>query len=126
MNATFPEKYIELLSKYNWLRPSKDIFDFIDLKGERAGRDVNFYGYAVEAYPGSGTIIEIQSHSCDKGIVIIGFTGNGDFICFNYNEGIEPTIILLHHDEYIDSNREKMVTSLVSSNFDSFIESLHG
>ena len=121
MNVAFPEKYIKLLSEYNWLRPRKDIFDFIDFKGERVDRDVNFYGYTVEAYPGSGTIVEIQSHSCDKNI-IIGFTGNGDFICFDYNDRIEPTIILLHHDEYIG---ERMAASLVSSDFNSFIDSLH-
>ena len=50
MNVAFPEKYIKLLSEYNWLRPRKDIFDFIDFKGERVDRDVNFYGYTVEAY----------------------------------------------------------------------------
>lgn len=51
--VSFPETYIALISKYDYLYPEDNIFDFIDNCGNQDERDIVFLGYKNEVIDGS-------------------------------------------------------------------------
>ncbi len=128
----FPKTYIETLSENNWLKPQNESFDFVDFSKKPDTRDINFYGYEIESFLGSGTIVNAQNfdvYGYDK-IIAIGFSANGDYICFDYRQNPDtdnPPIVLMYHDQYINDEygNPKMAIVKIADDFDSFIDMLH-
>ena len=100
----FPLSYKALMTKHNvaWLENRE--FDFT-VKGENDSRDVAFYGYGDQV-PSHSLMSEAQPlEHCYSGIVAIGQSCEGDYICFDYRENPttkNPPVILMLHD-YQDS-----------------------
>jgi hypothetical protein len=131
-NVSFPKSYINLLSEHNWLRPQEDTFDFINIWNKADARDINFCGYEVESYVGSGTIADEQDFDIygHENVIAIGFSANGDYIAFDYRQNLNtdnPPVVLMYHDEYIEDEhgQYKMAISKVADSFDEFIDMLY-
>lgn len=130
-NVLFPKLYINLLSENNWLRLITDTFNFTNIWNKKDERDINFYGYDVESYSGSGTIVDAQDFDIyGNPVIAIGFSANGDYICFDYRKdptSSEPEVVLMYHDQYINdkNGNPKMAISKIANNFEEFIDMLH-
>lgn len=129
---SLPILYINLLAENNWLRLNTDTFDFINLWNNKDDRDINFYGYKTESYYGSGTILDAQNFDIYgmNGIIAIGFSANGDYICFDYRENptsSEPPVVLMYHDQYVkdEQGNPKMAIVKIADSFEEFIDMLH-
>jgi len=58
-DVVFPEAYITLISKHDYLYPEENIFDFTNYYGEKDERDIVFLGYKNQiGYE------DIYSYSC--------------------------------------------------------------
>jgi len=55
-------------------------------------------------------------------VIPFGDTGGGDFICFDYRQSDNPTVILWCHDNY-DENWNRF--SFIANSFEEFINILH-
>ena len=111
-----------MLSAHDGLRPAKDLFSF-SFQDKIDWRDVSFCGY------GESMILGIekcqQTEGCPEGIIVIGVTGNGDYVCFDYSSisgSIEPPVVLMLHDFFDDSGL--MMTIPVAPGFEAFLKSL--
>lgn len=131
-NIVFPTSYIELLSENNWLRLISNAFSFTNTWNKKDERDINFYGYDIESYAGSRTIMDAQDFDIfgTHQVIAIGFSANGDYICFDYRKdptSSEPEVVLMHHDQYIkdEQGNPKMAISKIANNFEDFIDMLH-
>lgn len=124
LGFSFPEYYMELLSKHDALWPQKREFYF-ELEDNKDSRDVVFFGFGSKLRA-NNKIERAQQEECgwDK-IVVIGRSANGDYICFDYRDypmTDNPPVILMFHDFYDNENR--MNTHNISQDFESFIEGL--
>jgi hypothetical protein len=130
MCVRLPEKYKTIISSYNWLRLKCDGFIVLDENGEILERDVSFYGYEVEYFPGSGTIVDVQSVNefLPDNIVIFGYSVNGDFIGFDYreeNSADDPPVCSIFHDVFEkDTVETRMKIARISDNFERFLDIL--
>lgn len=127
-----PTSYKELISSHDWLRPEQNTFAFINLYGEKDDRDVNFYGYKSGFSLASRTIEHHQDFDVYgyEGIVAIGFSANGDHICFDYRHDpktCEPRVVLMYHDDYVEdaTGNAHMVVNDVAPTFEAFIDMLY-
>ncbi|WP_032854642.1 SMI1/KNR4 family protein, partial [Pasteurella multocida] len=62
-----------------------------------------------------------------KNVYSFGYTGNGDFVCFDYRDdpkGDEPKICIVIHDEY-DEKTGKRLLLPVAENFEAFLDMLY-
>ncbi|MDO4644117.1 MAG: SMI1/KNR4 family protein [Cardiobacteriaceae bacterium] len=125
----FPETYIKLLSKYDYLWIDENCFDFTDYNGDKTDRDIAFLGYKEEVF-GMGRIYD----SYDEGnyghpytIVPFGYCGNGDYVCFDYKNGnTDPEIIVVYHDDYVEVKGEwRNAINFVAKTFDEFLDMLY-
>lgn len=125
IGISFPENYKQLISKHNaaWLINRE--FD-VCLKGKLITRDVVFCGYG-DAIRNVNRIDRVQQSECaPKGVVVIGKSSEGDYVCFDYRaspESNNPSVVLMLHD-YLGEDEELLVCS-VADDFDSFIHLLH-
>ncbi|MCQ9327736.1 SMI1/KNR4 family protein [Neisseria dentiae] len=131
LGVVFPETYISLISKYDYLYPEENIFDFTDYYGVKEERDIVFFGYKQGFLDGASihSYSKVDDdYSYGKDIVAFGGSANGDYVCFDYRKGREnPSVVVMYHDDfYEDENGDtKMVVNYVADNFDDFLEMLH-
>jgi len=126
LGIQFPKEYKDLMTKHNPLWPENRNFDF-RFKGQDDVRDVTFFGYGkhLKDYE---RINQFQDHDIygRDGVVVIGESANGDYICFDYRSNIEsknPPVVLMLHDYYDED--EKMFVCPVTDTFEEFIDSLY-
>lgn len=129
--VSFPETYIALISKYDYLYPEDNIFDFVDNCGNQNERDIVFLGYKNEVIDGSSIYAYSQindEYSYGNQIIAFGCSGNGDYICFDYrNNSTEPCVVLMYHDDFIEDNSGsvRMRVIHIADSFDDFLLKLH-
>jgi len=121
MGHEFPTEYKSLLSKHDAVCLEENIFSYIYddkyLKG-----DVNFYGYGNKQNPESVNNVQQEDHAV-RGVIVIGGTGNGDYICFDFRlNPSEPKIVLMLHDVFESDG--KMSILYIADSFEKFIDSL--
>ncbi len=128
--VVFPDTYIALISKHDYLYPEENTFDFINYYGEKDERDIVFFGYK-QGVLGGGDIYSYSKidddYSYGKDMIAFGGCANGDYICFDYRKAREnPSIVVMYHDDfYEDENGDtKMVVNDVADNFDDFLAML--
>lgn len=130
LDVIFPESYISLISKHDYLYLEDNIFDFIDNYGNQDERDIIFLGYKVEITDNSDIYTYSQvnnEYAYGNKIIAFGSSANGDYICFDYrNNSNEPSIALMHHDDFIENDLGvRMQVSHIANNFDEFMLKLH-
>lgn len=122
----FPEIYTSLLSKHNAFHPEKTLFDF-DIAGKKGTRDITFFGFGYHLKDFE-RIDQFQDHDTygHDGLVAIGGSANGDYICFNYRSDPKtdnPPVVVMFHDNYDADN--KMLVYPVANTFDDFLGLLY-
>ena len=128
-DVVFPEAYITLISKHDYLYPEENIFDFTNYYGEKDERDIVFLWYKNQiGYEDIYSYSKIDDdYSYGKDMIAFGGCANGDYICFDYRKAREnPSIVVMYHDDfYEDENGDtKMVINDVADNFDDFLAML--
>lgn len=124
----FPESYKRLLSKHNELYPENCDFRFFnETEGVWECRDVTFLGYGP-TITNASRIDRFQDHDVygHDGIVVIGCSANGDYICFDYRsdpQTANPPVVVMFHDYYNED--KKMLVCSVANTFEEFINSLY-
>lgn len=138
----FPSDYINLLSKYNFLRLKNCWFNFINpLQGQFKydERDISFMGYSEDkTYHIPSLISSLIYKSITNGIadntnygnkiIAFGKCANGDEVCFDYRKNIyDPKIILMLHDTYEKNElgEIKMLLIPIADSFDEFMDMLY-
>jgi len=124
-NCRFPLEYKKLLTKYNavWLEKRDFLFQHDEMMDSR---DVIFFGYGDDLKKSLRIEFSQQEEYCHDGIVVIGESANGDFICFDYGKDLttdNPPVVLMLHD-YLDKYN-KMAIYPVASGFEEFISLLY-
>lgn len=127
--VTFPPSYIELLSKHNGVHFVQNDFDFYDIDGSLQEAEI---GFCCFGDVGGDSIENSQDHDVYgyENIIVFGFHGNGDYICFDYRQDPKtdnPPVVLMHHDEYIEDEQGqyKMAIAKIADSFDEFIDMLY-
>ena len=119
-----PEKYCQLISKHNALRPLLNFFDY-KYANTVDHRDVNFLGFGPEVDEDLLINDYQRDEASPEAIVVFAIAANGDYICFDYRnneKSNDPSIILMFHDNFDEDSR--MITVNVALNFDSFLKML--
>lgn len=142
----FPTSYIDLLSKYNAIRPLKEYFDFKEVDGKTGISDISFYGYGYEkinVYDQEDLLRfqnsiketdSIERNQPDEysyeSVIVFGHTASGDYIAFDYRQNPEtdnPPIVMMYHDQFVkdENGNSKMLVIKVADSFDDFLNLLH-
>lgn len=130
----FPDTYTLFIVKHNGARLDIDSFDFYDnvykreasesiafIKFENVGKTICDLLEQTTNDINDPDVFKFYNYF-DPKIIPFGDTGGGDFICFDYRQSDNPSIILWCHDNYDEKwNR----ISFVANNFDEFINMLH-
>lgn len=137
-----PNSYIELLSKFNAIRPIKEFFKFSYFGKSIKTRDICFYGYGYKKIDINtledlvrfqNSILETESISHSQpdecghdNIIAFAQSSEGDYVCFDYRHDPKtnnPKIVLMFHDEYGDDN--KMLLCPLADSFEEFVGMLY-
>ncbi len=124
----FPDDYKNLISKHNELYPVMEFFKFFNtIDSTTDYRDVSFLGYGSEITTAS-RIENSQDHDVFgfEGIIVIGRSANGDYICFDYRSKPttnNPPVVVMFHDYFDDD--DKMYICHVADTFEEFIGALY-
>lgn len=129
-----PTSYLHLIKDHDGLYLVGNIYDFINIYGEKDQRDVVFLSYFEEDL--DGDILSNQENANDlenggiQDLVVFGICGNGDYVCFDYREnpkGDNPKVVLVYHDDHIErlDGSMQMVVNHVANSFDEFFDSLY-
>ncbi|MFC6205072.1 SMI1/KNR4 family protein [Psychrobacter urativorans] len=130
----FPIKYVELVQKYDALQLEDNIFDFINIYGNKDDRDINFI--SLKKNHENGNILDFQKNVCEidnygiKHLIVFGICGNGDYVCFDYRHKPmtdNPKVVLVYHDDFVDyeDGSSHMVINHVADSFGEFMDMLH-
>lgn len=124
-NCRFPLEYKKLITKHNavWLEKRDFHFQHDDMMDSR---DVIFFGYGDDLKKSLKIELSQQEEYSHDGIIVIGESANGDFICFDYGTDLttdNPSVVLMLHD-YLDKYN-KMPTYPVAGSFEKFISLLY-
>jgi hypothetical protein len=133
-----PKTYKEIIFLYDGLRPKKNIFDFINIYGEKDDRDISFLSYQPQdtKYNKDGYYIpmkDFQISKFDYGIqelVTFGDCANGDYICFDYRDNLKtcnPKVVHVYHDDHTENEdgTSSMTVNFVANSFEEFIDMLY-
>lgn len=125
MPITFDPSYIEHLSKFHGGVPRKRCFQTSDGVEEVIDRFLNFVDHKADKANGwynvavTWTLIEDRLNDY---LVPFAALGGGDMLCFDYEQGGRPSIVVWRHEE---SRQDHPVTDFVAANFDDFLTKLY-
>ena len=123
----FPKTFVALMKECDGGVPEISSFEYQNvflniIMGEGLG---SFMGFEEKDYAHDHLLGHHQSQSnfLPKHVIAFGYTGGGDYICFDYRKETqisEPEIIYWSHSAPEDQN-----ISFIAKNFDAFMAMLH-
>ena len=127
IGITFPKNFIVLMKECDGGIPKINAFEYINvsmqlLRGAGIGCFMSFRekNYAHDHLLGH---YKSENNYLPKEVIAFAFTGDGDYICFDYRKDkktSDPEIVYWDHEESEGQN-----VSFVAKNFDAFMSMLH-
>ncbi|HEA3273790.1 TPA: SMI1/KNR4 family protein [Pasteurella multocida] len=127
-----PLSYISLVKKYNGVWFKESDFEYLSQNGKRIISSLSFDSFETkDNIEPMNNILRQYIYDDEiygyKNVYSFGYTGNGDFVCFDYRDdpkGNEPKICIVIHDEY-DEKTGKRLLFPVAENFEAFLDMLY-
>ena len=125
MPVIFDPSYLQHLSKFHGGTPKKRCFRTAEGDEQVIDRFLNFVDHEADKENGwynVGVTWSLIEDRLNDYLVPFAALGGGDMLCFNYEQGGNPIIVVWLHEE---SSEDQPVTDYVAANFDEFLTKLY-
>jgi hypothetical protein len=103
LNVSFPHLYLETVKKFNGGSPVNNVFD-TDKVNERVFSNLLSFNSNNES--SILTVWEDNKERMPTGVIPFGTDPGGNYICFDYRNTTEPSVIFWNHEENFVLNAE--------------------